>query len=222
MFIPILDQIEISGKTITADALLTQKKLAEYIVGRGADYLFTAKQNQSTLYADIKRSFVNRKEPDCCVQDPPAHGRIDTRSVWVTSELNKYLKFPHVGQAFCIHKKTVYQKSGKIEENTFYGITSHSPEKADPARILQIHRGQWTIENSKHYILDWTYDEDRTRIRTGNGPANTNRLRGFAIGLLKSREVKDIAQKVRDLHQRVRLVFDYLKMTKNSRKNTTT
>ena len=219
MFIPTLEQIEISGKTITADALLAQKKPAEYIVGRGADYLFTVKQNQPTLYADIKRSFVNRKAPDYCLQDPPDHGRIDTRSIWVTSDLNEYLEFPHVGQAFCIHKKSFDQKTGEISENTFYGITSHNREKADPARVLQIHRGHWSIENSKHYILDWTYDEDRTRIRTGNGPANTNCLRGFAIGLLKSRGVKDIAQKVRDLQQGVRLVFDYLKMTVNSQKN---
>lgn len=220
MFTPTLDQIDISGKTITADALLSQKKLAAYIVGRGADYLFTVKKNQSTLLDDIKRFFVDRREPDHIVQDPPEHGRIDTRSIWITSELNEYLEFPHVGQAFCIHKKTVYKKSGKIEENTFYGITSHTPDQADAAKVLQIHRGQWTIENSKHYILDWTYDEDRNTIRTGNGPANTNRLRGFAIGLLKSKGVTDIAQKMRDLHQRVRLVFDYLKMTKNSQKIT--
>lgn len=40
MFIPLVDAISIEGKDITADALLTQRKLAEYLVARGAHYHF--------------------------------------------------------------------------------------------------------------------------------------------------------------------------------------
>jgi len=41
MFIPLLEDLDITGKTITADALLTQRKLARYLVEqRGAHYLF--------------------------------------------------------------------------------------------------------------------------------------------------------------------------------------
>ncbi len=70
------------------------------------------------------------------------------------------------------------------------------------------------IENSCHYIIDLVYDEDRSQIRTGHGPANMSRLRRFAIGLLKSKGIKNISQKIRQLAARTRMVFDYLRMTK--------
>jgi hypothetical protein len=97
-----------------------------------------------------------------------------------------------------------------------YGITSRSPQQADARRLLEINRGHWTIENSCHYILDWNYDEDRCRIRTGHGPENITRLRRFAISLIKSKGVKSVAQKMRQLNRNTRLVFDYLRMTTNS------
>ena len=63
MIIPLLDAIAIQGKTITVDALLTQRKFAEYLVNREADYHFTVKNNQSTLREDIALFFKNRKNP---------------------------------------------------------------------------------------------------------------------------------------------------------------
>ena len=79
-----------------------------------------------------------------------------------------------------------------------------------------MNRGHWSIEDSCHYILDWNYDEDRCRIRTGHGPENITRLRRFAIGIIKSKGVYSVAQKMRELTRNVRLVFDYLRMTKNT------
>ncbi|MGH8611831.1 MAG: hypothetical protein ACREYF_07245, partial [Gammaproteobacteria bacterium] len=58
--------------------------------------------------------------------------------------------------------------------------------------------------------------EDRCRIRTGHGPENITRLRRFAIGIIKSKGVYSVAQKMRELTRNVRLVFDYLRMTKNT------
>ncbi len=65
-------------------------------------------------------------------------------------------------------------------------------------------------------MLDWNYDEDRSRIRTGYGPENITRLRRFAIGVIKSRGTPSVAQKMRPLTRHVRLVFDYLRMTENA------
>ena len=62
-----------------------------------------------------------------------------------------------------------------------------------------------------------TYDEDRCTIRTGHGPANITRLRRFAIGLLKSKVPDSVAAAIRKLQRNVRPVFDYLRMTENSR-----
>lgn len=64
-----------------------------------------------------------------------------------------------------------------------------------------------------HYILDWNFDEARCRISKGYGPENITRLRRFAIGLLKSKGVHNVTQKMRQFSLSPRLVLDYLKMT---------
>jgi len=57
---PMLDAIEIAGRVITADALLTQRDLANYLVERGAHYHFTVKGNQPKLQEDIRLLFAQR------------------------------------------------------------------------------------------------------------------------------------------------------------------
>lgn len=71
MFIPLLETIDIQNKDITADALLTQRKLAAYVVSREAHYHFTVKGNQPTLQADIALLFQNRQASDQVVVSPP-------------------------------------------------------------------------------------------------------------------------------------------------------
>lgn len=217
MAIPLLEGCNISGKVITADALLTQHKLANHVVNRQADYSFTVKSNQPTLEKDIALLFKERGEPDFVQVDPPDHGRIETRRIWCSTELNDYLDFPHVGQVFQIDRETVYKKTGKKSYESALGITSQTPSEASPERVLAINRGHWTIE-STHHIIDWNFDEDRGRIRTGFGPENITRLRRFAVGILKSfqRHSESISELMRKLSFRIRLVFDYLRMTKNS------
>jgi predicted transposase YbfD/YdcC len=180
MAIPLLDAIDIQGKDITADALLTQRKLADYLcLQRKAHYHFTVKGNQATLFQDIQLYFKERKDPDFIAYDPPDHGRIENRKIWTTSELNHYLRFPHVQQAFLIERHCIEKKSGKESTDIAYAITSRTPEEANAQQLLDINRGHWSIENSCHYILDWNFDEDRSRIRTGYGPENISRLRRF-------------------------------------------
>ena len=217
MAIPVLDTIDIEGKDVTADALLTQRKIAEYLVKkRHAHYHFTVKGNQRGVLEDVALLFQDRHKPDFVQYTPPDHGRIEIRKIWTTTELNDYLDFPYVGQAFVIERHAIEKKSGLRTCETAYGITSRTAEQADPERVLNVNRGHWTIENSCHYILDWNYDEDRSRIRTGHGPENITRLRRFAIGVIKSKGVRSVAQKMRELTRNVRLVFDYLRMTTNS------
>lgn len=214
---PLLDAIDIEGKVISADALLTQRAFAKYLVEqRNAHYHFIAKNNQPTLLQDISLHFEACNDPDFIQQDAPDHGRIEVRKIWTTTELNLYLDFPYVGQAFMIKREVTNKKNGKNTVEAAYGITSQTPDQANPERVLSVNRGHWTIENECHYIIDWNYDEDRSRIRTGNGPENMTRLRRFAVGVIKAKGVRSVAQKMRQLTQNVRAVFDYLRMTKNS------
>ncbi len=218
MFTAVLDAIEIEGKTITADALLTQRKLARYLVGRNAHYHFTVKGNQKALEENIALLFQNRAAPhheDVC---PPDHGRIETRRIWCSTALNDYLDFPHVAQVFLIERDVVNKKSGVRTVEHALGITSQTPQQASPKQVLATNRGHWVIENSCHYVIDWNFNEDRSRISKGHGPENVTRLRRFAVGVIKSfiSGKTSVAEKMRQLHRSTRLVFDYLRMTKNS------
>ena len=215
--IPLLETIDIAGKDITADALLTQRKFAAYLVEkRQAHYHFTVKGNQPGLLEALKFCFQDRGQPHFVEQTPPDHGRLETRKIWTTTKLNDYLDFPHVGQAFVIERHVTHKKTGEHSLEIAYGLTSRPPQQARPQRVLQVNRGHWVIENSCHYVLDWNFDEDRSRIRTGYGPENITRLRRFAIGVIKARGARSVAQKMRQLTRNVRWVFDYLRMTENA------
>src|SRR5437899_9321296 len=87
----------------------------------------------------------------------------------------------------CSSDLVTKKKTGESTLDIAYGITSRTPQQAGPHQVLKVNRGHWTIENSCHYIIDWNYDEDRSRIRTGHGPENITRLRRFAIGVLTSK-----------------------------------
>jgi len=217
MAIPLLEGCDIAGKDVTGDALLTQRALASYLIERQAHYHFTVKGNQPTLERDIALVFEKRAAADFVEITPADHGRIETRRIWCTTALNAYIDFPHVGQVFLIERESIEKKTGEHSHEIALGLTSRTPQQASPRRVLAVNRGHWAIE-SVHYLIDWNYDEDRSRIRTGFGPENITRLRRFAVGILKSfqKPAQSVAELMRKLCFRTRLVFDYLRMTKNS------
>jgi hypothetical protein len=116
---------------------------------RDAHYVFTVKDNQPTLHADIGPIFAGRGRPD-------------------------------------------------FREPAF-------------------DRGHWTVENGCHDTLDWNRDADRCTIRTGHGPENLTALRRCAIGAIKAKSRDTVAATIQRLARNVRLMFDYLRMTDNSR-----
>jgi predicted transposase YbfD/YdcC len=200
--------------------LHTQHALANYLIDqRNAHYHFTVKANQPTLLQAITQHFRprDRQHPHHQTVSPGEHGRIEIRSIWVSTRGIRKLDFPHVGQTFCIEREVITKKSGASRFETVYGITSRPPAQSSAAQLLAINRGHWSIE-ACHHILDTTFDEDRSRIHAGNGPENVSRLRRFAIGIVKSflKSGESVAGKMRQLRMNTRLVFDYLRMTRNS------
>lgn len=85
----------------------------------------------------------------------------------------------------------------KIRRETAYGLTSLTPQKADPARLLHLNRGQWSIENRLHYVRDVTFDEDRSTVRRGRGAQVMASLRNLAISLLRMAGARYIAPALR-------------------------
>lgn len=127
------------------------------------------------------------------------HGRVETRRIWSSEQLNDYVDFPYAKQVACVEREVfeVSKKTTRIER--VYLISSQTRAQAGPAQLLELNRGHWGIENRLHYVRDMAYDEDRCRARTGNTPRTLACLRNFAIGLLRKFKVTNITSAFRGL-----------------------
>jgi len=125
----------------------------------------------------------------------------------MSTKLNEYLGFPYVGQVFQIRRTTTdldgnVVKGRKSIEETVYGLTSVSPDRASPMQLLAYNRGQWQIENRLHHVRDMTYDEDRSQVRKQRRPHAMASLRNIAVSLLRLAGVDNIAAATRYLGRR--------------------
>lgn len=217
---PLLDELEIEGKVITADALLTQKAISEYLVTeREADFVFTVKENQPTLKRDMEALALRAHRCDTETIEK-GHGRLEICRIWCDDSLNAYGTFPNVQQVFCIEREVTHRKQGLTTVETVYGVTSQSPEKASPKKILSQNRNHWSVENTPHYVLDVTFDAVRSQIRRLNGSMVMTCLRRSAISLLRMKGHTNIAQTCRRLwakpHLAIRMALPRKREQKNS------
>ncbi|PON09801.1 hypothetical protein C2W62_53500, partial [Candidatus Entotheonella serta] len=58
---------DLSGATVTIDAMGCQKEIAQVITEQGADYVVALKTNHSTLYDDVKQGRVGEAILYCLV-----------------------------------------------------------------------------------------------------------------------------------------------------------
>ncbi len=138
------------------------------------------------------------------------HGRLEVRAIQTSTLLNNFVRFPYCGQVFKITREVTKLKTGEIYNETVYGITSLTQYKADSLKLLSINRKHWSIENSSHYVRDFTYDEDRSQVRTKKGPQMMSCLRNIAISLLRLVKEKNIAKAVREIAARPYLALRLL------------
>jgi hypothetical protein len=92
------------------------------------------------------------------------HGRIEWRGIEVREVTPAEMGFPHVAQVARIDRIREL-KGGRQEVETVWIITSLTPAQADAARLLELVRQYWSIENGTHYPLDVSAGEDRCRVR---------------------------------------------------------
>ena len=92
------------------------------------------------------------------------HGRIEWRGIEVKAITPEQMGFPHVAQLARLDRIREL-KNGRQEVETVWLVTSLSAAKADAARLLELARQYWSIENGTHYRLDVSSGEDRCRVR---------------------------------------------------------
>ena len=126
------------------------------------------------------------------------HGRIETRSLLCSDDLpHGYIGFPQVRQVFRLTRTRKHKKSGKVEEETVYGISSLSCEQASAHRLLSLVRGHWHIENGSHHVRDVTLREDASQVRKGSIPQVMAAVRNVSIGLMRLAGHNNIAAATR-------------------------
>ncbi|MGH2479252.1 MAG: ISAs1 family transposase [Ktedonobacteraceae bacterium] len=181
----ILPTLPITHRVCTADALHTQTDFMRVIHAQQAETVLTVKGNQPTLYADLATYFA---DPLACYLQAETsdrrRGRREVRSIKVTTEMKTYLApgWPSIAQVAQLRRSVT--KADKITTEVVYLITTLSPAKASPQRLLDLVRGHWNIENRLHYVRDVSFREDRSRLRTGNAPQIMAALRNLAITLI--------------------------------------
>jgi len=123
------------------------------------------------------------------------HGRIEVRQLCVLSVPADVAWFTWPGrqQVFSLQRTTRCKKSGRVRQETVYGITSLSEQEADAASLLCMVRSHWQIENGLHWVRDVTWDEDRSGVRSGHLPQVLAAMRNTAIGLLRRSGATNIA-----------------------------
>jgi predicted transposase YbfD/YdcC len=193
---PLLCQLVLEGCIVTMDALLTQRHVAQTMVGKGGDYVMIVKDNQPQLRADIELVFAlppagDRQETARAVDI--GHGRIEQRNLTTSAALVGYSDWPGLAQVFELGRHVITQKTMEERVEVVYGVTSLCPERGTPERLLALVRGHWQIENQLHWVRDVTFAEDRSQVRCGNIPQVMAALRNTTIGLLRWAGYSNIA-----------------------------
>jgi predicted transposase YbfD/YdcC len=181
-FQPLLADLELAGVVVTADALHTHGDAAEFLVTRKqAHYLFTVKANQPTLLARCQH-LPWHNVPVLDRTRDRAHGRIELRTLKAVSVIGFGL--PHTAQVIQVTRRTRDLRSRRWRTVVVYAVTSLTHAQAGPARLADLIRGHWAIENGLHYVRDVTFAEDASQVRSGTGPQVMACLRNLVIGVL--------------------------------------
>ena len=213
----LLAMLELTGATVTIDAMGCQREIAQQITGQKADYILAVKDNQPTLHEKVKglldeaildgfeglaHGYVEKTEQ--------GHGRIETRRVWVSTDLVKSLDaellslWPELASVAVVEstRQDLADLGGQVSVERRYFISSHDHTDAELfARAIRAH---WGIENQLHWRLDVSMNEDQCRLRTGCGAENFSRLRRIAMNKLKRWEIRKENGKVRKTSLRLK------------------
>jgi predicted transposase YbfD/YdcC len=198
----LLRNMDLREKVVMGDALHTQREVSTQIVEAGGEYIWFAKGNQPQLEENIRLWFEPDVQPIPGMSFPPkdlksaqtiskGHGRLEMRTLTVSSQLKDFLDWPYLEQVFKLARRSISLKTGEVRDQIVYGLTSMAREEISPARLLTMIRSYWGIENGLHYRRDATLLEDRTRMTKGHlGQAMAcinNLVLGIFLAKMKSR-----------------------------------
>ena len=196
----LLEIIDVSGCLVTIDAMGCQREIARSIVDQEADYVLAVKGNQPTLHKALANFFDDHLEDDFARTKVRRHetreepgGRETTRHYFICpipKDLPNRSRWPNLKAIGIAISNT--QRNGKdCNEVRYYILSQYLSGK----RFAGAVRDHWGIENSLHWQLDVTFQEDQCRIRKGHADANFSILRRTALSLLKNERTQKVGVK---------------------------
>ena len=189
----LLRLLDVSGCIVTIDAMGCQTKIAQTIRDEKADYILRVKDNQNKLRQDLVDWFAYGDSQQFAGMDMDFHqtthktsGRIEIRQCWVVRDPVAFEHIRHYDGWTDLNSIIRVQRERRdgehFSQDTAYYISSLT---TSAAAILDATQHHWAIENSFHWVLDVTFGEDLSRIRTGDSAENMAALRTIALNLLK-------------------------------------
>ncbi len=196
---------DLTHTVTTADALHTQRHLAQQILDQHGHYLMVVKETQPELYHAIALLFDQppwlKQEQSMEYQVYPSgnkgHGRREQRRLESSTALCAYLDWPGVGQVMRRRCERRIQKTRPINRKLRYGITSLRPQEAGAEQLELLWRRHWTIENRDHYVRDVTMGEDACQVHTGHAAHALAALRNTILSLFRWKGWTNIAAAIR-------------------------
>lgn len=181
----------LEGAVVTIDAIACTPQIAQSIRAVGADYLLAVKGNQPTLQADVEAAFAaaDKGQIEVDVDHDKGHGRIEHRAVSVLRQVDWLdgdrrfpgeVRFPDARAIVRVEAQTELKDRCRFDVR--YYITSSARSATALANAI---RGHWGIENTLHWTLDVTFQEDLSRVRKGHGAQNMALVRKVAFNRLR-------------------------------------
>jgi predicted transposase YbfD/YdcC len=201
----LLEKVDLENKIISGDAIFAQQELSRTVIKKGGEYLWKLRANQGTIYKMAVEHFKQREDKYLgrASSLEKGDGRIDEREILTSFRIAGSLEFPYLEQVFRISRRSEEVKTGKVSEQTIYGITSLLVEEYCAADLLALTRKHWSIENGLHYRRDVTFKEDAVRQTDSNGGRVQAVLNNLTIGILRKLGWANIAKARRYFNARI-------------------
>ena len=164
----LLEDLDLENAIVSIDAIACNNPISKQIVEGGGDYILAVKKNKKGLYEEMS-DWLKRDRSDFgkYSQTDYVGGRIEEKSYIVCTNLEHICQDDLLAKSKSIIKVISKRTTGEqTQEEIRYYISSI---ETSPEQFAKYIRGHWSIENQLHWHLDVSFNEDRSRVRKGNG-----------------------------------------------------